>query len=34
MLRWELGAGVLSNWLGGPSRDAGTGEDAERGNMK
>jgi len=31
-LKWELGAGVLSNWLGGPSKDAGTGEDSDRGN--
>lgn len=31
VLRWELGAGVLSNWLGGPPKDAGTGEDSDRG---
>lgn len=30
-LKWELGAGVLSNWLGGPTKDAGTGDDANRG---
>jgi len=30
-LKWELGAGTLSNWLGGPSTDSGQGEDAERG---
>lgn len=30
-LKWELGAGTLSNWLGGPPTDAGQGEDAERG---
>jgi len=30
-LKWELGAGTLSNWLGGPPSDAGQGEDAEKG---
>lgn len=30
-LKWELGAGTLSNWLGGPPTDAGQGNDAERG---
>lgn len=30
-LKWELGAGTLSNWLGGPPTDAGLGNDAERG---
>lgn len=33
ILKWELGAGTLSNWLGGPSTDAGQGEDAERGKI-
>jgi len=31
VLKWELGAGTLSNWLGGPPTDSGQGEDAERG---
>ncbi|KAK7601263.1 hypothetical protein V9T40_008704 [Parthenolecanium corni] len=31
VLKWELGAGKLSNWIGGPSKDAGVGEDSERG---
>ncbi|XP_046682188.1 MAM and LDL-receptor class A domain-containing protein 1-like [Homalodisca vitripennis] len=30
-LRWELGAGTLSNWLGGPTRDASGTEDADKG---
>ncbi|CAH1392773.1 unnamed protein product [Nezara viridula] len=30
-LRWELGAGTLSNWLGGPTKDASGGEEAEKG---
>ncbi|XP_024085884.1 MAM and LDL-receptor class A domain-containing protein 1-like isoform X4 [Cimex lectularius] len=30
-LRWELGAGTLSNWLGGPTRDASGIEDADKG---
>lgn len=31
ILRWELGAGTLSNWLGGPTKDASTGNEADRG---
>jgi hypothetical protein len=30
-LRWDTGAGSLSNWLGGPSKDAGSSDDADRG---
>ncbi|XP_026677384.1 MAM and LDL-receptor class A domain-containing protein 1-like [Diaphorina citri] len=30
-LKWELGAGTLSNWLGGPNKDASVAEDAEKG---
>lgn len=30
-LRWELGAGTLSNWLGGPTGDASGTEDADKG---
>ena len=33
VFHWELGAGVLSNWLGGPPKDAGGREDADRGNL-
>jgi hypothetical protein len=33
ILRWDTGAGSLSNWLGGPARDASTSDDAERGNL-
>ncbi|XP_075219109.1 MAM and LDL-receptor class A domain-containing protein 1-like isoform X2 [Lycorma delicatula] len=29
--RWELGAGTLSNWLGGPTKDASGTEDADKG---
>ncbi|XP_039298033.1 MAM and LDL-receptor class A domain-containing protein 1-like [Nilaparvata lugens] len=31
ILRWELGAGTLSNWLGGPTKDASGTEDADKG---
>lgn len=31
VLKWELGAGVLSNWLGGPPIDAGQGENTDKG---
>jgi hypothetical protein len=30
-LQWQTGSGSLSNWLGGPSRDSGTGDDAVKG---
>lgn len=32
-LKWELGAGTLSNWLGGPTKDASIAEDAEKGKI-
>jgi hypothetical protein len=31
MLQWQMGSGSLSNWLGGPSRDSGVGDDAVKG---
>lgn len=32
-LRWTTGAGTLSNWLGGPARDASSSsDDAQRGD--
>ena len=31
-LQWQTGSGSLSNWLGGPSRDSGAGDDAVKGN--
>nr|CAD7412284.1 unnamed protein product [Timema cristinae] len=30
-LQWQAGAGTLANWLGGPTVDAGSGDDSERG---
>lgn len=30
-LKWDLGAGTLANWLGGPIKDASGTEDAEKG---
>jgi hypothetical protein len=33
-LRWSTGAGTLSNWLGGPARDASSSaDDAQRGDF-
>lgn len=29
--RWEPGAGTLSNWIGGPPKDAGGGEPTDKG---
>nr|CAD7201256.1 unnamed protein product [Timema douglasi] len=29
-LQWQAGAGTLANWLGGPTVDAGSGDDSER----
>lgn len=29
--RWEGGAGTLSNWIGGPPKDAGGGESTDKG---
>ncbi|XP_069694256.1 MAM and LDL-receptor class A domain-containing protein 1-like [Periplaneta americana] len=31
MLQWQTGSGSLANWLGGPNRDSGTGDDAVKG---
>ncbi|KAJ1526311.1 hypothetical protein ONE63_009461 [Megalurothrips usitatus] len=29
--RWEMGSGLLSNWIGGPPKDAGGGESTDKG---
>ncbi|XP_072154876.1 MAM and LDL-receptor class A domain-containing protein 1 isoform X1 [Bemisia tabaci] len=31
ILRWELGAGTLANWIGGPSKDAGSDDNSKGG---
>ncbi|XP_063218533.1 MAM and LDL-receptor class A domain-containing protein 1-like [Bacillus rossius redtenbacheri] len=31
VLQWQVGAGTLANWLGGPTKDAGAGDDSDRG---
>ncbi|XP_066995484.2 MAM and LDL-receptor class A domain-containing protein 1 [Anabrus simplex] len=30
-LMWQIGAGTLANWLGGPTKDASLADDAEKG---